>query len=70
MKITTPTTLPTTLGKVEGFESTKRMFAIRRAVEQFFDANGIDSEKKCAVLLSVIGPTMYNVLWNLTSVGK
>ena len=61
-----------TLGRVEEFDGDRDYWPqyVER-LEHFFVANGIEgAEKKRAVLLSVIGATMYKTLWNLVSPTK
>ena len=64
--------MTTVLGKVEEFDGSQEEWTqyVER-VNHFFDANDIaDAGKKRAVLLSIIGPSMYALLRNLVSPAK
>ena len=59
------------IGKIEEFDGAREDWQqyIER-LEHFFVANGIAEEKKRAVFLSVIGPSTYKTLRNLTAPDK
>ena len=64
--------MATVFGNIEEFDSShKDCPQYMERLGYFFDANGIESaEKKCAVLLTLIGATMYKLLRSLVVPSK